>query len=137
METGKAAHLPRLLSHLRNTCSRVRLPNSTEGNAEQKDAEKEEGEMDVDQVTVLEAEAGYSGRFRALEQHGGEEARRCKASTGQRCGHHCRRLQNLGPLRTPRGKAVSSTEEAWAETLLVLPPDLVPMCGQMKDSGDC
>ena len=37
-----------------------------------------------------------------------------------------------------RGKAkVSSIEETWEETLLIPPLDLVPMWGQMNDSGDC
>ena len=37
-----------------------------------------------------------------------------------------------------RGKAkVSSIVEAWEETLLIPPPDFVPVWGQMEDSGDC
>ena len=32
---------------------------------------------------------------------------------------------------------MSSIEEAWAETLLIPPPDVVAMWGQMEDSGDC
>ena len=59
--------------------------------------------------------------------------------------------QLLGQLRTviiagdvntsayrEHGKAkVSSIEETWEETLLIFPPDVVPMWGQMDDSGDC
>ena len=37
-----------------------------------------------------------------------------------------------------RGKAgVSSIEETWETTLLILPPDVVPMWCQLKESGDC
>ena len=37
-----------------------------------------------------------------------------------------------------RGKAgVSSIEETWEKTLLIPPPDVVPMWGQGKESGDC
>ena len=37
-----------------------------------------------------------------------------------------------------RGKAgVSFIEETWEETLLLPPPGVVPMWGQMKESGDC
>ena len=37
-----------------------------------------------------------------------------------------------------RGKAnLSSIEEAWETTLLIPPPDLLPMRGQIEDSGDC
>ena len=37
-----------------------------------------------------------------------------------------------------RGKAgVSSIEVTWEKTLVILPPDLVPMWGQMEESGDC
>ena len=32
---------------------------------------------------------------------------------------------------------VSSIEEAWEKTLLIPPPDVVPMCAQIKESGDC
>ena len=33
--------------------------------------------------------------------------------------------------------ASTSIEEAWAETLLIPPPDSVPMWGEMEDSGSC
>ena len=37
-----------------------------------------------------------------------------------------------------RGKArVSLIEETWEKTLLIPPPDVVPMWCQMKESGDC
>ena len=83
------------------------------------------------------AEAGerhVHSRLRAPEEHGGEGARRCNATAGtfqeSRRGKlrtcHCRRLQHLGlPI-----------EEVWEETLLILPPDVVPMWDQMKISGD-
>ena len=48
----------------------------------------------------------------ALEQHGSEEARRCKAAVGpaqasrreKLCKHHCRPLQHLGVSRTRKGQ---------------------------------
>ena len=37
-----------------------------------------------------------------------------------------------------RGKAtMSSIEEVWEETRGISPPDVIPMWGQMKASGDC
>ena len=45
-------------------------------------------------------------------------------------------LNTSAPCECGKAK-VSSIEEAWEETLLIPPPDLVPMWSQMKDSGGC
>ena len=71
-------------------------------------------------------------------QHDREEARNCKAASGS--------VQDVstigGDFNTSAfrkgGKVkLSSIEEVWEEMRLTHPPDLVPMWGQMEDSGDC
>ena len=66
--------------------------------------------------------------------------RRCKATFGP--AQESRRENYAGGFNTSayreRGKSkMSSIEETLEETLLILPPDVVPMWGQMEDTVDC
>ena len=44
---------------------------------------------------------------------------------------------NSSAYRDRRKVGVSSIEETWEKTLLIPPPDVVPMRGQMEESEDC